>query len=272
MRRLAVVTATAAITAAACSSGSAPSSSPSSTFDAPTIPASIDCLVAESTDQDIVVPSAIYHGDQRVRIHLTPCTLDQPTPVAVLYLLHGAGADETQWADVGVFAAADAAVARGELGPTAIVLPDALPNFSCTDCASNYERHLLDEIEPAVADLVPIDTTRRAIGGISRGGGMALRVAGTDPSAFVAVGGHSAVDAPDDILTAIAVAQLPVRLDAGSDDPLLTTSEQMADTLDARGGVVEQVESPGGHDRPYWRTNVDDYVAFYAEHLRPSIR
>ena len=271
MKRLAVI-ALGAVLAAGCSTTSAPTSTPPHTKDDTTIPASIDCMVSEPTDQDIVVPSAIYHGDQRVRIHLTPCTLDQPTPVSVLYLLHGAGADETQWSDVGVFEAADAAVARGELAPTAIVLPDALPNFSCADCASNYERHLLDEIEPQVADLVPVDTSRRAIGGISRGGGMALRVAGADPRAFVAVGGHSAVDAPADVLAVIADAQLPVRLDAGVDDSLLATSQQMANTLAVEGGVVDQVQSPGGHDRPYWRAHVTDYIAFYAEHLGASNR
>ncbi|MDE0805322.1 MAG: hypothetical protein OSA99_18635, partial [Acidimicrobiales bacterium] len=113
MKRLAVVAFGAAL-AAGCSSGSAPSSTPVPVADDTTTPESIDCMVAEPTDQDIVVPSAVYHDDQRVRIHLTPCTLDQPTPVAVLYLLHGAGADETQWSDVGVLAPADGGVRGSE--------------------------------------------------------------------------------------------------------------------------------------------------------------
>ncbi|MDE0803956.1 MAG: alpha/beta hydrolase-fold protein [Acidimicrobiales bacterium] len=228
--------------------------------------------MSQPVDDDLVIPSAIYRGDQRVRVHFTPCTLDQPEPVAILYLLHGAGADETQWSDVGVFDAADTAVIRGDLAPTVIVLPDALPTFSCAECASNYRHHLLDEIEPRIAKLAPLDTARRAIGGISRGGGMALRVAGAHPGDFVAVGGHSSVDVPADTLAAVADARLPVRLDAGHDDSLLATSQQMARALESDGGDVELVESHGGHDRPYWRDHVTDYIAFYAEHLGASSR
>ena len=226
-----------------------------------------DCAVAEPVDQFLTVDSAASGSADRVNVHFTPCTIDQQTPNAIIYLLHGAGADETQWPDVDIFTAADAAVLNGTLPPSILVAPDAA-GFACKECASDLLDHLTNDIEPAVAHIAPVDTTRRAIGGISMGGAMALEVAGIAPNDFVAVGAHSAANASESALTAIATAGRPVRFDVGSDDRLAKTSERMSQFVDAHGGHAELVVGPGRHDRNYWRSQADDYIAFYAAHLR----
>lgn len=226
-----------------------------------------NCEMPQPVDIVIEVPNAASGTTDRVSVHYTPCTLDQPTPNAIVYLLHGASADETQWPDVNIFTAADEAVMDGTMPPSILVAPDAAFAYSCRDCADELLSHLLDEIEPMIERTAPVDTTRRAIGGISRGGGLALDVAGLAPNQFVAIGAHSSVRASDPALLAIAQAGLPVRFDVGEDDGLISASEDMAAFVQNTGGNAELVIGPGNHDRDYWRGQADAYIAFYGAHL-----
>lgn len=228
----------------------------------------LTCNMPEPIDQVLEIDSPVFAAKDRVDVHFTPCTLDQPNPNALIYLLHGAGADETQWPDVDIFTAADAAVMNGTMPPSVLVTPDAADAYLCSDCADDLLTHLIDEVEPAIERIAPIDPTRRAIGGISHGGGLALEAAGRAPDDFVAVGAHSSVDAPDSALLSIAGAGLPVRLDAGTDDGLAERDERMTQFIDSHGGNAEFVIGPGGHNRDYWRSQANIYIAFYAEHLQ----
>lgn len=80
------------------------------------------------------------------------------------------------------------------------------------------------EIEPRLADFARIDSNRRALGGISMGGGLALTVAAHHPEDFAAVGGHSPVqvDAPE---LALLAGRMPIYLDAGRDDGFAESTE-----------------------------------------------
>ncbi len=229
---------------------------------------SLSCNMPEPIDQVLEIHSPAFASIDRVDVHFTPCTLDQPSPNALIYLLHGSGADETQWSDVDIFTAADAAVINGTMPPSIVVTPDAADAYRCSDCADDLLTHLIHEVEPAIARIAPVDPTRRAIGGISRGGGLALEAAGRAPGDFVAVGAHSSVDAPDSALLSIAAAGLPVRLDAGTDDRLAARDERMTQFIDSHGGKAEFVIGQGSHNRDYWRSQANTYIAFYAEHLQ----
>jgi len=66
------------------------------------------CEFIDPIDQVVEIDSRVFRSTDRVSMHFTPCTVDQPTPNPIIYLLHGAGADETQRPDVNIFAAADA--------------------------------------------------------------------------------------------------------------------------------------------------------------------
>lgn len=127
--------------------------------------------------------------------------------------------------------------------------------------------HLLTEIEPMVDKLAGVDTGRRAIGGISRGGGLALEIAGFEPRAFVAAGGHSAVPADTDALDGLAVERLPVFLDVGREDSLTDASTGMSERITEMGGDVELHVWDGGHNRLYWAAHTTDYLRFYGRYL-----
>ena len=107
----------------------------------------------------------------------------------MVYLLHGAGTDESQWGAIGVQRTLDGLVSTGRSLPFVVVLPD-LPsvNDPALDAAA-----LLNDIIPAVEKCSggSRPPTRRAVGGISRGGALALEVAADHPAQFAAVGGHS---------------------------------------------------------------------------------
>lgn len=216
-----------------------------------------------AVDYRMDVDSAALGGSDRVAVHLTPCTAAIPGPLPVLYLLHGAGADESQWIDIGMLDAVDAAVAHGTFPAAVIAIPDAAPVYSGSVDADLLATYLLDDVEPALAATVDVDPHRRAIGGISRGGGFALDVVGDRPDAFLGVAGHSSVSVPDQVLDTIATAGLPVRLDVGSADPLAASTRQMGDRLAADGGDVDVIEAAGDHDRAYWRVHTADYATFY---------
>lgn len=250
------------------SASPAPSTPTGGASKATAVPAG--CGNAEPSDQDLEIASTVYGSVDRVRVHLTPCARASADPLPVLYLLHGMGHDESHWIEVGAPDAADQAVLGGTFPPAVIVIPDAAPAYSCIDCGQELATHLLDEIEPQLSAIARVDPARRAIGGISYGGGLALGVAGARPDAFVAVGGHSPVEAPEEALVVLAVKHVPVYLDAGADDSLLDGTEEMAGILDAHCGDFTFTVNDGAHEEPYWRIHTPQYLEFYGFHLKPG--
>lgn len=188
------------------------------------------------------------------------------TPDAgVLYLLHGAGTDETQWEAIGVRAALDDLVSTGRVHPLVVVLPD-LP--------SDGDRAL--DSEALLNDIVPVvercsggarPRTRRAVGGISLGGALALEVVADHADRFAAVGGHSPAVATNEVVSLaqrLASGHVRVWLDVGRDDALRSATSQLADALTNQGAAPDFEVAPGGHNRAYWGSRLSDYLQWYA--------
>jgi enterochelin esterase family protein len=204
-----------------------------------------------------------------VLVYVPACYAQRPNDrFPVLYLLHGAGADETQWTDIGTATAADSLIDSGAIGPMIIVMPDGGPAVS---------DQLVDGLS---ANLVPWtdrtyrtipDRGSRAVGGISRGGRIALLSAGLHGDQFGSVGGHSpAVSAPDaapDVLAGLTDPSIAIEIDVGEDDLLRGGAEAFAGAIAGAGGATQVVISAGGHTRAYWRQHVSDYLRFYGQHL-----
>ena len=265
-RRVALAVAVAATLVTGACSGSTSDSSKTTVPTTGSWPSSAPCRSGASEDHDLVVPSKVYRSDDRVTVHVTPCVEATGRSVPVLYLLHGSGNDEHQWSDVGVLQAADRAVATGVFPPSVIVIPDAQGAYGCSDCEADLTTHLLTEIEPKLAAFADINPARRAIGGISAGGGLALTVAARHPEDFVAVGGHSPVSVGASDLDVLA-DRMAVYLDVGRDDAFVGSTEKMAQELEHRGAVVELAVNSGGHKDPYWNEHVADYLEFYGRYL-----
>jgi enterochelin esterase-like enzyme len=210
------------------------------------------------------ISSTIYSQLIPVSIYLPPCYESSAQPLSVIYLLHGGGADETQWPDLRVQAEADALIAQGAQ-PFIVVMPGG-----DYEARIDYASFVLDDLLPAMNDQLSIrtDAAGRAIGGISLGGYWALSIAFHHPDQFAAVGGYSPVTASSsDNLTEFAskaagLDRLRIQLNVGDADALAASTRQLVATLQARGLDISFSIGSGGHNRPYWRSHTGEYLRF----------
>jgi len=198
-------------------------------------------------------------------IYLPPCyDTDQARVYPVLYLLHGAHADYTQWPDLNVAPDADTLIAQDSIAPFVVVMPDG--DYRPGE---DYAAFMLYDLMPHIEQTTRVarDRQGRAIGGLSQGGYWALEIALTHPDLFGAAGGHS--PATDSALTGLlaltpTLSTLRIYLDAGRDDPLASSVAAFAAALQARGLKPTFHLYSGGHNRIYWRAHTVEYLAFYS--------
>jgi len=207
------------------------------------------------------------------RVYLPPCYDEQPERYyPALYLLHGLQGTDAQWDELGIDETANALIERGSLLPFLIIMP--------------WQRTGID-IETAVIDvLIPhIDQTYRtrsepewrAIGGVSRGAGQALRIALTHADMFSILGLHSpaTLNAEGLILQwllAIPIEQRPdVWMDIGDHDSLLPSAQSLLNLFSQNDLEVIVHINPGDHTSDYWRAHIAGYLHWYAAHwMNPS--
>lgn len=122
--------------------------------------------------------SKILNSDRNFAIYLPPDYDTSQRSYPVLYLLHGAGDDQTGWVQFGeVLHIADKAIAEGKVTPMIIVMPDAFTNrlgyFNDIRGDWDYEDYFFKELMPYVEDTYRIKKEKRyrAISGLSMGGG-----------------------------------------------------------------------------------------------------
>ncbi len=203
---------------------------------------------------------------ERYQVYRPPGT-EPGEALRLLVLLHGATSDDTQWLHVGLASAADCLLARGQLPPTLIVVVDgSSAEQDGHRLHPPLERLVTDELLPLVRRVNPNLAGRNgtAIGGISLGGGWALRIAAHRPDLFGAVGGHSPASLINDSdRRALARHHTRVWIDVGRNDPLRAHVGDLVDEL-RETGVIPTVQGwPGVHDDHYWRSHVPDYLRFY---------
>jgi enterochelin esterase-like enzyme len=181
-------------------------------------------------------------------------------------LVHGSGANERQWTELGVGRQADSLAHDHQIAPIVIVMPDEDERPSPAQAADVA-------VLPAWADArfrTVADAAHRGIGGISRGGAAAIRAAAAPSSVYGVVEGNSPAIVGD---TAPLVAGLrtlsgDIRLDVGESDRLEPSVRAFARRLRADGTQVVLAVRPGSHDRAYWSRNVDAYLRFFAARWR----
>lgn len=122
--------------------------------------------------------SEILGSERKYAVYLPPDYESSQRSYPVLYLLHGAGDDQTGWVQFGeVLHIADKAIAEGRATPMVIVMPDANTGqrgyFNDIRGKWRYEDFFLEELMPHVEQLYRIKGEKRyrAIAGLSMGGG-----------------------------------------------------------------------------------------------------
>ncbi len=222
--------------------------------------------------------SQLTGGVFRYRVYLPPCYASSGLRYPYLIMLHGwgVGMDDAQWDRMGLDEAADLGYARGSLPPMIIVMPNG------NDAQYDWDPGplpdvILDELMPTIESSFCTwnDSSRRAIGGLSRGGFWAYGIAFTHPEVFDRVGGHSpyfydgdypAINPYNLIETAEGIERLDMYLDLGVNDSVVDVNlRDFVERLRQRGIEPDYVINPvGAHTEEYWSAHTADYLAFYA--------
>lgn len=140
---------------------------------------------------NLTVSSKILKSDRKFAIYLPPDYETSQRSYPVLYLLHGAGDDQTGWVQFGeVLSIADKGIKNGTATPMIIVMPDANTGrrgyFNDIRGDWNYEDFFFKELMPYVEKKYRIKQDRRyrAIAGLSMGGGGTFMYALHHPELF----------------------------------------------------------------------------------------
>lgn len=240
--------------------------------------------------------SALLGVTQKYNVYL-PEGYSPSEQYPVVYLLHGLFGDYSNWANAGgLKAVADLLISSGEVRPMVIIMPNAGSGdvhhyqngyFNVKDWP--YEDFFFQEFLPAVENKYHCGGSkgRRAIAGLSMGGGGTIVYAQRHPDLFSSAYGisawldhegrevrgtdrpgskltltdlsvreHSALDFMDQADAATIEQLKTVRwfLDCGDDDFLLRFSTALHLKMKAAGLPCELRVRDGGHTWEYWHT------------------
>ncbi|RLT41022.1 MAG: hypothetical protein DWI61_03500 [Chloroflexi bacterium] len=224
------------------------------------------CLNPQGVYVDLLAPAAQLAKPIFTHVYLPPCYLkDNGRAYPVLYLLHGMNQTPDIWDQVGLLAVADQLILNGELPPLVIVMPRINENG---DFSAALAADLVPHID-AVLRTLP-ERSHRALGGISRGGGWALRSALQYPQVFGALGLHSlAIIWGDDSRITKALNRNPPAtlprfyLDIGANDSLQVSAAWLDGLLSVRNIEHTYLIQAGFHGPAYWRAHLPDYLRWY---------
>lgn len=152
---------------------------------------------------NLTVTSKILKSERKFAIYLPPDYETSGRTYPILYLLHGAGDDQTGWVQFGeVLRITDKAIADGTATPMIIVMPDANTGrrgyFNDVKGDWNYEDFFFQELLPFVEKKYRVKAEKqyRAIAGLSMGGGGTFIYALHHPEMFSSACPLSAADGP----------------------------------------------------------------------------
>ena len=204
----------------------------------------------------------------------TPPGYSNDKKYPVLYLLHGIGGDETEWQR---FATPDVMldnlIAEGKAEPMIIVMPNGRAQkndraegnvMAAAPAFAVFERDLLDDVIPAIESRYSVDSNRekRALAGLSMGGGQSLNFGLTHLDKFAWVGGFSSAPntkSPAELVPDPEAAKKQLKLlwlSCGNKDGLIRISQGMQRHL-KKNDVPHIWNVDGhGHDATHWRNNL----------------
>jgi enterochelin esterase-like enzyme len=219
--------------------------------------------------------SAVTGTRRQAQVYLPPGYRgDSKYPV--LYLLHGIGGDEREWTGyVKAHAVLDNLIAAGKAVAMIVVLPNgrALPDDSIPENPfapekaagfARFERDLLDHLIPAVEATYATDRNRdrRAIAGLSMGGGQALNFGLGHLDTFAWIGAFSAAPntkPPEELVPDPAAARARIALlylSCGNKDGLINVSQRTHRHLAAHDVPHLWNVDDHGHDGETWGSNL----------------
>ena len=255
-------------------------------------------------EDNLSLPSEILGGERNYAIYLPPDYETSARSYPVLYLLHGAGDDQTGWVQFGeVLHIADKAIREGKATPMVIAMPDANSGrrgyFNDIKGEWRYEDFFFEEFVPYLEGFYRIKGEKRyrAVAGLSMGGGGSFMYALHRPDMFSSAAPLSAylgpltieelrerldsTDASDSEVEAYFkhhsalqliegmpdVQREAVRwyIDCGDDDFLYEGNSLVHIAMRKRGIPHEYRVREGAHNWTYWREALPAVLEFVSE-------
>lgn len=237
-------------------------------------------------------PRAVPHGDvrrhwyrsrsldttRRLSIYTPPGYDAESTKrYPVVYLLHGANADDEAWAHLGrVNLILDNLIADGKTTPFIVVMPfgyGAPPGSQeqRTQNTALFGKDLIEDVIPFVQSHYRVSTSRddRALVGLSMGGGQALSIGLSHLDLFSHVGGFSSGLGPvadfgksyPTIVSSASDANSKLRLlwiGCGSEDGAFAASKGLSEFLTSNHVKHTFRETAGAHTWMVWRRYLNE--------------
>ena len=192
----------------------------------------------------------------------------------VLYLLHGIGGDETEWQR---FASPnlilDNLIADGKAVPMIVVMPNGRAQkndraegnvMASAPAFAVFEMDLLNDVIPAIESKYSVDARRekRAIAGLSMGGGQSFNFGLGNLDTFAWVGPFSAAPntrPAEELIPDVAVAKAKLKLlwiSCGNKDGLIRISQNIHQFL--KKNEIDHVwhVDGHGHDPQHWSSSL----------------
>ncbi len=209
-----------------------------------------------------------------LRIYTPPCFNPYAkTRYPVLYLLHGQSFNDDQWDRLGMDESADLLIENEHIPPVIIVMPEESAYLEDTH-TSKYGYAIVEELLPWVEEQFPTqnDKSHRAIGGISRGAGWALRIGLSHPELFGSIGLHSLAQFPGDFYDIpkwrkkTSEENLPrIYMDIGLLDFVKDSAKKIEIRLSEYSYPHEWHLNKGSHNEYYWSSHGEEYLIWYSQ-------
>lgn len=136
--------------------------------------------------------SDVLKKEIKMQVYLPEGYGESPETYPVIYMLHGAGGDESSWVDHGgIKVTVDALIQRNQLRPSIIVMPTFGKDSWYADANSDQaETAFVKDLIPYVENKYKAQTSRqgRSIAGLSMGGYGALNLSLSNSELFCAAG------------------------------------------------------------------------------------
>lgn len=204
----------------------------------------------------------------------TPAGYSAETKYPVLYLLHGIGGDETEWVRFANPAALfDNLIADGKALPMIVVIPNGRAQkndraegnvMASAPAFAVFEKDLLDDLIPAIESKYSVDASRekRAIAGLSMGGGQSFNFGLGNLDTFAWVGPFSAAPntkPAEELIPDVKEAKEKLKLlwiSCGNKDGLIRISQNVHQFL--KKNDIEHVwhVDGHGHDPQHWSSSL----------------
>lgn len=260
-----------------------PTSQPEDTLYAPVSPSPASTATPTSP-VCLQQGSRIVHGSLETkllryplvyRVYLPPCYREFTAErYPVLYLIHGQGFTDEQWDRIGADETADRLIASGEIPPLIIVMP--YERYGGEPTENGFAQAFIKELIPHIDETYRTLPTpqRRAVGGLSRGGGWAIHFGLAYWKLFRAIGAHSPAVFHTDAqsmrtyLDTIPASALPrIYIDIGDRDrpEILRSAAWFEELLDEKDIPHEWHLFSGYHNEAYWSEHMPLYLEWYTQ-------